>query len=142
MSLGIKKESIDDIRSSNDNLNQNLTEININEEKIIENNVEVTLTVKVNISKDNKDNSSTNVDKDTLKDVNEIDKGKSSLVNEDEEDKLNNTNEIDKPKQRILVCVGVPGSGKSTFSKKLCQVDHVSFTLILIRHERKKNIYI
>ncbi|CAI2175374.1 11285_t:CDS:10 [Funneliformis geosporum] len=30
----------------------------------------------------------------------------------------------DEPKQRILVCVGVPGSGKSTFSKELCKVDN------------------
>src|SRR5204862_7448785 len=51
-----------------------------------------------------------------------------SLTNElnSSDDTLKNANEINKSKQRILVCVGVPGSGKSTFSKKLCQIDNVS----------------
>src|SRR4051794_41091525 len=113
MSLETTKESImlDDqssnlvnINENNDNLNQNSTEIVLNEELRFNNdnvNVNVTLTSEIKISIDNTDN---------------------LLVN----DTLKNANEIDKPKQRILVCVGVPGSGKSTFSKGLCQIDNVS----------------
>ncbi|GBB83706.1 hypothetical protein RclHR1_01040011 [Rhizophagus clarus] len=182
MSLKINEESTDDIQSSNDNLNQNLTDISVKEEKIL--NVEATSTVKVNtlndetngdeentvkndkekdilnddkdyilkdineINKDNSlvndgeedtlkndneidkrnssvnGNSSSNDNKDASKDVNKNDEG-NSLVNDEEKDTSNDTNEIDKPKQRILVCVGVPGSGKTTFSKKLCQIDHI-----------------
>lgn len=143
MSLETGKESIDDIQSSNDNLNQYLTEIYVNEEKIFKNNVEVinTLEVLKDANEIDKDNSFAN-DEDTLKDTNETDKG-NSLVNVDEKDTLKVTSEIDKPKQRILVCVGVPGSGKSTFSKKLCQIDHVSFKLAyIIRREKKRYIII
>ncbi|EXX58576.1 uncharacterized protein OCT59_022288 [Rhizophagus irregularis] len=117
----------------------------INKDNSLANNKEDTLTENKEINKDNiltndeeegtlkdaneiiEDNLLSNDDKkDISKDANETDKG-NSLVNVDEKDTLKDTNVIDKPKQRILVCVGVPGSGKSTFSKKLCQIDHIWF---------------
>src|ERR1044072_696182 len=111
MSLGTTEElivlddqssNIANVNKNNDNLNQKSTEIVLNEElNFNNNNVNVTLTSEARFSIDNTDN---------------------ILVN----DTLKNANEIDKPKQRILVCVGVPGSGKSTFSKRLCQIDNVS----------------
>lgn len=154
-------KDVNEIDKDNFFANDKDTLKDVNKDNSLANNEEDTLTETKEINKDNvltndekegtlkdaneiiEDNLLSNDDKkDILKDANETDKG-NSLVNVDEKDTLNDTNVIDKPKQRILVCVGVPGSGKSTFSKKLCQIDHVSFKLAyIIRHEKKSDIKI